>query len=349
MEVAQANRLRERVEVCVRTTAALALIFWVGVASYGQVTLDKIASDNKDAMVFLRTKITLPTGEIRESTGTGFLLNSEGYVLTASHALPPAGYDRAEISGSIKTRHGQSWPMDVIEDNPRRGLLLLKFKDVDIKWSAVSLGLPTQTPVGAKLFALGYPLTEDLAAREGSLSNKNGPSGSWTTTVPLNLGDSGTPIFNDKGQVIAIVVSDIPDARGIAYCLPLNYAAELLSVARATLMSDEGSTRALVREEGDQATQYMGRLDPGEYCRNVFGPHFRATVGQEASCTDGLSIKAFLIAEACDWAYGSEDYTVELDSASVWCSIKNTSKPPCRSDQRICGASLAICCPRAKG
>jgi hypothetical protein len=238
MDSVHANRMRERGRAFVPLIAALLLSFWAGVVS-GQVTLEKIVSDNKDAMVFLRTKVTLPTGEVQESTGTGFLLDAEGYVLTASHVLSPAGiYDKSEVSGTIKTRYGQSWPMDVIEDNSRRDLLLLKFKNVDIKWSTVSLGAPTQTPIGAKLFVLGYPLTEDLAAKEGSLSNKNGPGGSWTTTVPLNLGDSGAPVFDDKGSVVAIVVSGVPEARGIAYCLPLNYAASLLSITGVTLATE---------------------------------------------------------------------------------------------------------------
>lgn len=238
MDSVHANPLRERRPAFVPLTATLLLICCTGVAS-GQVALDKIFSDNKDAIVFLRTKVTLPTGEIKESTGTGFLLNAEGYVLTASHVLSPEGsYDKSEVYGTVKTRYGYAWPMDVIEDNSPRDLLLLKFKNVDIVWSAVSLGAPTRTPAGAKLFTLGYPLTEDLAPNEGVLRNKNGPGGSWTTTVPLNRGDSGAPVFDDKGHVVAIVVSGLPEARGIAYCLPLNYAQPLLSIAGVTLATE---------------------------------------------------------------------------------------------------------------
>lgn len=238
------NRQTARLKLKVPAVAVSSLLVYSIVAA-GQVSLEQITRDNKGALVFLRTKVTLPTGEIKESTGTGFILSTEGYVLTASHVLSPEGiYDRSQVLGATLTKYGQLWPLDIIKDDPKRDLLLLKFKDVGIDWHKVSLGAPSQAAAGARLYALGFPQDLDLTAKEGTLSNKNGPGGSWTTTLPLNLGDSGAPVFDDNGRVVALVVSGIPGAIGIAHCLPINYAAAELAIAGVSLPSHMPNAKA---------------------------------------------------------------------------------------------------------
>jgi len=250
-------------------SAYLAVAFWLLFCSVGetdQISLEQIVRDNKGALVFLSTKVILSTGEIKESTGTGFLLSSEGYVLTASHVLSPEGqYDRAQVEGAPQTRYGKAWPLDVIQDDPRRDLLLLKFKDVGIEWPRVPVGVPSRAAVGRKLYALGFPLNLDLSPKEGTLSNRNGPGGSWTTTLPLNLGDSGAPVFDDNGQVVALVIGGIPEARGIAFCLPVNYAMALLGIAGVNLPTNTPAFRGarphlLLPPDGSEMTAFPRAL-----------------------------------------------------------------------------------------
>jgi S1-C subfamily serine protease len=199
-------------------------------------TLAQITQESRDRIVFLSAKVTLPTGELRESTGTGFLLAKTGYVLTASHVLSPAGiYDKAAVVGAVRTRYGHAWPLEVIADDPRRDLLLLQFKNVGIEWSGVELGNPDEDEPGESLFVMGFPLEYDLSSKKGELSGKGGPGGSWMTTVPLNLGDSGAPVFDGNGRVVAMVVSGLADARGIAFCVPINIAADYLQIAGVQL------------------------------------------------------------------------------------------------------------------
>jgi Trypsin-like peptidase domain len=198
-------------------------------------SLAEIREQNGSAVVFLSTRITRPSGEVRESTGTGFLLTSGGYVLTASHVLSEDGaYDKYSVMGSPLTRYGHLWPLDVIRDDPKADLLLLKFKQVGVAWSSVVPGAPEATKDGSPLYVLGFPLEFDLGPKGGDLSNKSGPGGSWITNVPLNLGDSGAPVFDTSGRVVAMVVSGIEGKR-IAFCVPLNYAATELNIAGVRL------------------------------------------------------------------------------------------------------------------
>jgi hypothetical protein len=201
-----------------------------------QRSLEQITQDNKGAIVFLSTKVTLPTGEVKEFTGTGFLLNEKGYVLSASHVLSEGGvYDKAEVLGSPLTRYGHLWPLDVIIDDHSADLLLLKFKDVGVKWASVTLGAPDEVVEGGTLYVLGFPMSYDLGVKRGELSNKSGPGASWITTVPLNHGDSGAPVFDSDGRVVALVVSGVSNANGIAFCLPLNFALRHVQIAGVTL------------------------------------------------------------------------------------------------------------------
>ena len=58
---------------------------------------------------------------------------------------------------------------------------------------------------GAKLHSLGFPSLDaaDLTYKDGTMSG-NAPQGHWFVDMSLNKGDSGSPVFNDSFQVVAV-------------------------------------------------------------------------------------------------------------------------------------------------
>jgi len=81
------------------------------------------------------------------------------------------------------------------------------------------------TEEDARLYTLGFPAkmigqTEAMSSAEGMLSNVHGPGGLWQTTLPLNRGNSGGPVFDYSGQVVAVAVGGFDDAHLITFVRP---------------------------------------------------------------------------------------------------------------------------------
>ena len=57
-----------------------------------------------------------------------------------------------------------------------------------------------------------------------------GPSGAWITDIDLNPGDSGAPVFDRDGYVIAMVVSGLQQADGVKFILQITFSANLLAL-----------------------------------------------------------------------------------------------------------------------
>jgi hypothetical protein len=69
------------------------------------------------------------------------------------------------------------------------------------------------------------------------VSNKNAQGGKWQTTLPLNYGNSGSPVFHTDGNVVAIAVGGRDDLNSVTYVIPINFARALLDIARQAAVS----------------------------------------------------------------------------------------------------------------
>jgi hypothetical protein len=82
--------------------------------------------------------------------------------------------------------------------------------------------------LGDALLAVGFPLESDISVTSGILSNLGGQQGLWQVSIPLNYGDSGGPILNDKYEVVGMIRGGIPQAQGVNFAIPLNLMASLV-------------------------------------------------------------------------------------------------------------------------
>ncbi|MDP1855867.1 MAG: SUMF1/EgtB/PvdO family nonheme iron enzyme [Candidatus Nitrotoga sp.] len=194
------------------------------------MSLDEIIEKWRPSMVFISVEAENSTGAIISSSGSGFIISSKGYVLTAGHVIPISS--KRKITGSPESRHGTGEEMDYIGHDPISDFALLKFRNTAIKRTPVQFGNPESLRYGSELSALGFPLHTEFSAKSGRL-NGGGPDGTWITDIALNLGDSGGPVFNYQGQVVAMVASALKEAEGIKYLLPISFAGFLLKRGEA--------------------------------------------------------------------------------------------------------------------
>jgi hypothetical protein len=202
----------------------------VAAAVHAQDCTDVVQS-HRNMVVFIHAIITQKvTGAMSDQYGTGFLVSPSGYVLTNYHVVAGKSDDEPNvpISGSIASINASSTPMLVIAKDVDQDLALLQLENSAIPYEAVARGNPSNTNVGDPLCSLGFPLNQEFTFTAGFLNGKVGPHGWWLTQMPENPGESGAPVFDLHGKVVAIKVGGFEKAQDLNLMIPFNLAGVLM-------------------------------------------------------------------------------------------------------------------------
>lgn len=257
-----------------RRGAVLGLL-WVVTSVAGAMTPEEITATGRPATVFITIEAENASGAPLRPSGTGFVINSSGYVLTSKHLLPTNTKDAPRIRGALQSRFGTLEQMELIATDPNFDFALLKFSNTAAEHKSVTIGNPWATQVNAPLQALGFPLNLEFSAKTGTLVGTGGPGGTWVTDIALNAGDSGGPIFDREGKVVAMVVSALPQAEGIKFALPITFSSYLLKVVgleRLAQFAPNPSTAEVFRYAISNTRESTFGLTPtsGEYSFEVW-------------------------------------------------------------------------------
>lgn len=159
------------------------------------------------------------------SLGSGFIISSDGYILTNNHVVDGADdvvvklSDRKELKAKI------------IGQDKRTDVALLK---VDAKNLPVAkIGSSKTLKVGQWVLAIGEPFGLDYTVTHGIVSaiGRSLPDDTYVpfiqTDVPINPGNSGGPLFNMKGEVVGInsqIYSESGGSVGLSFSIPIDIA-----------------------------------------------------------------------------------------------------------------------------
>ncbi len=167
------------------------------------ITVDALFSDKRNATVRIEQRSS--GFEIEpESIGTGFIINPQGYVLTAYHVISQA--QRLSAVGPNRTRYALS----VVGFDSVADLALLK---ISTSKSLPFVPLTKRTPrVGENVLAIGNSRGDFLQPRVGKLlrlsvtsSRADFPQGTLELDAPIGPGDSGGPILDGDGEALGVV------------------------------------------------------------------------------------------------------------------------------------------------
>ena len=158
------------------------------------------------------------------SLGSGFIIDSEGYVVTNHHVIANA----TEIK--VIMQDNSEFEAEVVGRDEKTDIALLKI-DSDEAWPAVSFGDSDKTRVGDWVLAIGNPFGLGGTVTAGIISARArdinaGPYDDFLQTdAPINSGNSGGPLFNLDGEVIGIntaIFSPHPSGGsvGIGFAVP---------------------------------------------------------------------------------------------------------------------------------
>src|SRR5690606_15300240 len=160
-------------------------------------------------------------------SGTGFAISPDGYIVTSSHVIQGAD------SILIENKAGLKYKVTEVHRNTDYDLTILKVEDP----SFAGFGkLPytfkkSSSDLGERVYTLGFP-REDIVFGEGSLSSASGFEGDTTSyqiSIPLNPGNSGGPLLDDKGNVIGVINGKQAGQEGAAFAEKSSYLLQMVT------------------------------------------------------------------------------------------------------------------------
>jgi putative serine protease PepD len=173
------------------------------VAETTDSTAKSVYDDAKDAVVY----ISAQTGQ-GTATGSGFVVSSDGKIITNEHVVDGATSVTVKIGTSGKEQTAQVLGADASKD-----LALLKVDTGSTKLHALSFGDSSNLQVGDNVYAIGNPYGLDHTLTSGIVSALNrdiqAPSGATIpgaiqTDAALNPGNSGGPLLDADGKVVGV-------------------------------------------------------------------------------------------------------------------------------------------------
>jgi len=157
-----------------------------------------------------------------QAQGSGFIISSDGYVVTNNHVVEHASGDV-----SLKLDDGRSVAASVVGTDPKTDLALLKIKDAG---TYKSVSFSSAAPrVGDWVIAVGNPFGLGGTVTAGIVSARGRDIGSGPyddflqIDAPVNRGNSGGPTFNASGEVVGVntaIYSPSGGSVGIGFAIP---------------------------------------------------------------------------------------------------------------------------------
>lgn len=167
----------------------------------------------------------------QQGAGSGFVIDSEGHILTNYHVIENAR--QLEVTTSDKKKYKAK----VVGVDPAHDLAVIQIPAQDVP--RAEIGDSKNLVVGQKVFAIGNPFGLSGTMTRGiisSIRSVRGPRGfideAIQTDAAINPGNSGGPLLNSRGQVIGInsmiLTGGAEQSAGIGFAIPINTAKAVL-------------------------------------------------------------------------------------------------------------------------
>jgi S1-C subfamily serine protease len=197
--------------------------------------------------------------ETSTGTGSGFVIDKQGHVVTNYHVVQRADTVRVTLFD------GATHQARIIGADPSTDVAVLHVDVPNEKLFPLSFDDSSSVMVGQKVLALGNPFGLERTLTSGIVSSldrsikaRNGRpiKGMIQTDAAINPGNSGGPLLNSRGRVIGMntaIVSQVGQSAGISFAVPINAIARILPQLienGRVIRADLGITRVYTTGEG---------------------------------------------------------------------------------------------------
>lgn len=172
-------------------------------------------------------------------SGSGFVISSDGYIMTNCHVISYAINYGGELS--VKLYDGTSYEAEIVGYNEDNDVAVLKIDATGL--SPVTIGDSDDMIVGETVYAVGNPLGEltytmtggMVSALDRVITTSDSTTGSSSSInmfqidAAVNSGNSGGPVYNSRGEVIGIVTAKYSSSgvEGLGFAIPVNDAMDI--------------------------------------------------------------------------------------------------------------------------
>ncbi|MGC5005738.1 S1C family serine protease [Streptomyces sp. NBC_00353] len=228
--------------------------------------------------------IDAQNGDGEGGTGTGFVYDKEGHILTNNHVVASAA-NNGQLTATFS--NGKKYDAEVVGRAEGYDVAVLKLKNAPSGLAPLLLGNSDQVAVGDSTIAIGAPFGLSNTVTTGIISAKNRPVASGDgsggsnsymsalqTDASINPGNSGGPLLDARGAVIGInsaIQSTGSSGQaqagsiGLGFAIPINQAENVAQqliktgqpvypVIGATVTMDEKTGGAVISEQGSGGT-----------------------------------------------------------------------------------------------
>ena len=196
----------------------------------------------------------------QRSLGSGFIIDTEGYILTNNHVVDNAD----EILVRLGT--GKEYKASVVGKDAKTDIALLRIENA-AGLTAVTLGDSDGLKVGEWVMAIGNPFGLDHTVTAGIVSAKGRFIGAGNyddyiqTDAAINPGNSGGPLINLRGEVVGInsaIFSRTGGNIGIGFAVPINIAKELVPQLKEKGKVTRGWLGVLIQKVTPEIAESLG-------------------------------------------------------------------------------------------
>lgn len=212
-----------------------------GLYSLGEEHRIKNLEDQVQSTQGAVVSIETPSG-----LGSGFFISSQGHIVTNVHVVERETrivvIQHQQVDGELRKKRLSN--IRILALAPLYDLALLQAPESKTPYPFIPLSKGQNLQRGQMLYAIGNPLGLERTVSKGILSVLDRSFGGLRylqTTVEVNPGNSGGPLFNMYGEVIGVINMKAIASEGLAFAIPVFYLKDFLDNNSAYLYDEKNA------------------------------------------------------------------------------------------------------------
>jgi serine protease Do len=204
-----------------------------------------------------------PQNRDRVSGGSGFIISSDGVILTNRHVIE--GADKI----TVRLLDRREFEAELIGEDAASDIAVLKIEGNNLP--TLKVGSVDQLEIGEWVMAIGSPLSFQNSVTKGIVSAKGRQIGRQQyvpyiqSDVPINRGNSGGPLINLDGEVVGIntlIFSNTGGYMGISFSVPIDVAMHVAKQLQSTGEVKRGLLGVGIENVNQAMADYLGMKKP---------------------------------------------------------------------------------------